>query len=165
MLGLPSPWLILGACGVSLAMIVGAFFYGEPVDNLSWTAASAKQKAEASQLLAERTAQVEQRERENAELDATLEQTRHEKELAIADKDAAVRAALASVRQRQGIRAGCTNPVHRSSGAGRAPDVAPGGNSGLSNANADDYGECTRAANVLAARVRECQQFALSLKP
>lgn len=55
---MPNPWTLLAGIVTAIALAVGAFFYGEHVDNLSWTAAIEKQHAEAAATLAQATAKA-----------------------------------------------------------------------------------------------------------
>lgn len=128
-------------------------------------AAVATQKAEAAQLLADETAKVRGIEAKAAITNAELEITRHESELKAADADGRVRAALARVRRGQGCGPGGQDPVRRGAGAGGSENASPGSAEGLAAGTLDDFtAQCARGANTLAGYVRECVDWAKSLK-
>lgn len=53
---IPNPWLILGGVGVALSLIVGAFFYGQHVNDTARDAEALKAQREAT----EKARQIEQ---------------------------------------------------------------------------------------------------------
>ena len=153
-----NPYLALGGLLAFLAAAVGGYEFGlhhqAAIDN----AAIAEQKAEAATLLASETTKAAAKERENAELNATLEKVRTDADAKTAAADASVADAMRALRLRQqaGRRSGCQNPGGPPASPGGPADAAPGSDDRLSSALDADHRECARQANFLAAWVREC---------
>ena len=156
-----SNWKTLLA--LAAAAVLGLMLLITKLELANLKAAVAQQKAEAAQLLADETAKVRDLEAKAAATNAELETTRHESELQAADADRTVRAALARVRQ-QRCGNGGQDPVRRGAGAGGIENPATGSDAELAEGTIDDFtAQCARGANILAARVRECQSWAMTI--
>lgn len=146
------------------AAVLGLMLIFTKLELANLKAAVAQQKAEAAQLLADEIAKVRDSEAKAATTNAELETTRHESELKAADADSRVRAALARVRRGQGCGSGGQDPMRGGAGAGGAENASAGGPEGLATGTLDDFtAQCARGANILAARVRECHSWAVSI--
>lgn len=162
---IPDSFVPYIAIGVLLAL-AGSFLagnhHGHAAENLSWTALVAQQKADAQKLLADSQQRAREVESANADLSAQLEASRHETDVKTADADARVRDALNRVRpQRCGNSSSHDLPGGQT--AGGAVNTPDGGDGGLSAKIDDDHANCARSANTLAAYVRECQAWAISV--
>ena len=161
MFGLPSPYAILAAAGLSLALMVGAYFYGTHHEAAIWKAAIAEQKAQAAQLLADRTKQVLDREHEAADLNSKLELTHAQAATDAADADAKLRDALRVRRIAPG--GGCSaNSMPAGASAGKPEDAAGERDSGLAGSVDSLIADTARAGNELAAYARECNAWVIA---
>ncbi len=114
---MPNPYAILAALGVSIALIIGAFFYGEHISSLSWKSATAKLEATAAQTLADANAKSAAKDAANAELSRNLDET-HAK--AIADIDS-TRADFASRLRDAQRRQSCPRQLPSAAAAAGVP--------------------------------------------
>lgn len=102
MFGLPSGYALLGAVVGAMALAIGAFFYGEHIDNLAWQAEVAAQKVEAQQQLsaAQATVDAKQKALDDLNLQSEHDHAEHQKALVAKDADLQrVAAQLDSLRQ------------------------------------------------------------------
>lgn len=159
---IPNPWAILGAAGAVLVFIIGAYFYGCSHERVIWQAAVAKQQAEASQLLADRTGQVLAKEREAADLNAKLETTYAKAATDAADADARLRDAL-RVRRNASDRACRGNSVPAGASASGAENATGERGSGLAGTVDSLIADTARSANELAAYSRLCHDWVLTI--
>lgn len=150
--GIPNPWVILGAVIAVLAAALGGFFYGCHVEALSWEAAVAKQKAEASAILATHKARM-------AALNLEIEHAHAERQAALAAGAAdSHRLAGELDRMRLSRRGACggnqVQPAAGPAGAQTAPDPArgPAGSFSELAAIADD-------AVATAEYARACREW------
>lgn len=160
-----SPWLYLGA----VLAIVGAFLagnvHGSRAKDTEWQAKWNKFQAEMFATAADAQKKAREAESANAALTAELEATRHAAELQIADKDRAVRNALAAARLR--ARQACAGPggVPGPAAAGGVAEAADRGVDGLAERVDELTARTAAAANTLAAYARECHGWVTSLAP
>ncbi len=159
---IPNPWAILGAAGAALLLIIGAYFYGCSHERVIWQAAIAKQQAEASQLLADRTGQVLAKEREAADLNAKLETTYAKAATDAADADARLRDALRVRRNASGGACGRSSATAGAS-AGGAENASSGGDNQLGSQMDGFLADTVRATDELAAYSRLCHDWVLTI--
>lgn len=157
-----NPYAMLAAGIVGLGLIIGAFFYGQHVENAEWEASIGHQKVDAANLLTDKTKKVLELERENGKLVASLEKTHADDKTAIDGKDRDLRAALARMRaqSRQGCGGGGVGPGGQGSGAAGDSEPAAGSDDGLAGRIDGFSVRCARGANILASLARECHNWA-----
>lgn len=162
-----NPWVIIGVIAALAASWYVGDDYGVRHTDQKWELQIAGQKNEAAQTKTELTDKVRAAESKAADLAAQLEEKRAKDEQTAASNDGHVRDLLAQLRLREREKARCGGGGGSALPGGQSPagsaDVVVGSDGGLSDPLDDDHRECAKAANVLAARVRECQAFAVSL--
>ena len=131
---IPNPWVLLGALAGAVALAVGAFFYGQHVANVEWTAKIEKERADATA----KARQVEQSMQES--VDAIVNHLSAERDHVAGERDRALRE--------------LRNRPERASGVSEAPRPDCQGATGaeLSRADAEFLvGEAARADAQRAA--------------
>lgn len=161
----PNPWMLLGAGVVWIGTIVGAFFYGEHIDSLSYKTAIAGQERDASTLLAQLTATQAAKDAQAADFARNIDKvTADAKEKNAADAAAAQSGFDQQLRRIAGRRASCPSP-----GTTEAVDTGDGqGSAGerrdrLLSQVARDFAELGKSALDLAAYAKACHAFAIEV--
>ena len=163
--GLPSPWLILGGVLAFLGAAIAGYTYGLHHQAAIDMAAIEHQKAEAAQTLASETVKVLAKERENAELNATLEKERadHETQIAIAGADLDSRMSQ-WMRAHPGCRSGGGSTPSQA-GSASGPALPPAISTELLPSGSGAFIQrCSAAADELSAYARECHAFVTTLE-
>jgi Protein of unknown function (DUF2514) len=109
-----NPWVIVGFLASLIGACVGGYFYGEHVENLSWTAAVEKQHAQAATELAAATAKTAALEKKLADINTQVETEHadHQATLDAAfDENQRLTAQLSSLFNNAGSGADRTNAV------------------------------------------------------
>ncbi len=152
-------WLLGAAAAVVLGIMLGI----TKLELAQNRADFATYQRDMQALATDAQAKARAAESANADLSAQLEEKRHAETLAAADKDAAVRAALAAARLR--ARQACVRGNNMPGDKTAAGDVNSPNSSGDALAGRlDAYLErCSRGADELAAYARECRDWAISL--
>ena len=145
--------------------VAAAFFFGMHIDSLSWQAAIAQQKAEASRQLATAQAHVAAVEAKARDLNDRLEldHAAHAQDIAHAfeeNRALVARFAAAGRVQQPGRGDGGDHSVP---GAAQAPAINPGAAAGiqLSGPAAVDLVVLARDADAVAEYARECHAWAV----
>lgn len=158
---MPNPYAILGAIGLSLALIIGAFFYGEHIEALSWKAATAKLEASAEHTLREANDKAALKDAAMASLSRNLDE-QHAKymadqESARGDFERELTQRVRDAERRQSGRCQLPSP---SIDPGKPQDSAAGSLDGLSGIDVVQLQAIADNANKLAATVRTCVSWA-----
>ncbi len=153
-------WLIPSVVAAALGIMLGI----ARIELVDIRAAIAKQQAEASQLLADRTGQVLAKEREAADLNAKLETTYAKAATDAADADVRLRDAL-RVRRIASDRSCRGNPMPAGASAGGAENATSERGSGLASPVDGLIADTARGANELAAYSRLCHELVLTIGP
>lgn len=175
MLGLPNPWVLLGAVLAVIGAAIGGFFYGQHVENLSWQAAAAQQKAQAAQMLADKTQEADAANQANAKLSLQLDEVHDasltEIETARADNQHLRDQldALGRMRRQPGRGHGSGNPMPRAAAVASpaANAAAPAGQSGadqdIVGILAQSLVDTAHAADVNAEYADVCHAWAVKI--
>lgn len=145
--------------------VAAAFFFGLHVDSLSWQAAIAQQKAEASRQLADAQAHVAAAEAKARDLNDKLEldHAAHTQDIARAFEENRVLAArLAAGRVQQPRRGSGGDGTVSSPAQAAAVDPSPAAGIVLSGPAAVDLVVLARDADAVAEYARECHAWAVS---
>lgn len=133
---LPNPWIMLGAVVAMVAIAASAFFYGEHIDNLAWTAAAEKQKTEAARQLIAADQKTQAKETELADIKDKAEQTYQAHAQAITAALLHNRELDDQVDDLKRHPSGAVASGHLAAGGMQQPGPGQGGGGGLSNASA-----------------------------
>lgn len=161
---LPNPWMILGAIGVSLGLILASFFYGEHTARLGYEAAIAKQEAQAQTILATANARNAALEATQAELNNQIEATHATATAAIADARSEFDRQLAVRLRNTGRGPSCPSPgspAPADTGGGANP--TPDAGIWVPEQALRDLGALAAQADQLKAYAVACQAFATAV--
>lgn len=158
-------WLLPSAAAVGLGILLG--FSRIEVADLHAAAAKTAlaiqtQKTNAAEMLADETKRVRDAESKAADLNAQLEKAHADADAKTAAASITLNGAMSEwVRRHPPIRCGNGGQVANGAnqGAAQPPDATPGSDERLPSGSAAFIQSCARAANILAASVRECHSF------
>lgn len=158
---MPNPWAIIAAAGVSLMLIIGAFFYGEHVEALSWKAATARLEASAETKLREANDKAALKDAAMAALSRNLDE-QHAKYIQDQDatRDDFTKRLTISVRDAERRASGSCKLPPGTIDPGKSQDSSTGSSGGLSGINVEGLRALADNANKLAATVRQCVGWA-----
>ena len=104
---MPNPYVLLGALVSAIVIAVSAFFYGEHVENLSWTAKWEKQARELAEAHTKTTDEYRERERVLQDAIAIMDKDYTAKLKEATDENSRLRSAVDAGAQRLLVRARC----------------------------------------------------------
>lgn len=167
-LPIPSAWLALGAVLAVVFSYLAGNWHGHGAEKVVWEKAIAEQKAEASKMLADATAEAAVRQKELSDLNVEVESqhAKHQQQLAASNADLQrVAAELDRVRGEQGRGDGSSCPVPTGPGATPVAKAAPAGHGGGASGSFSELAAIAEDCKAVAKYAAELKVWVDGIQP